>query len=58
MVKGAVPGSKGGWVTIKDSVKKKKIDGLPFPAALRSTQKTGIPDSNQEQPDEQAGVTE
>jgi large subunit ribosomal protein L3 len=36
MVKGAVPGSKGGWVTIKDSVKKKLPDGVPFPAGLKS----------------------
>jgi len=36
MIKGAVPGSKGGWVTVKDSVKKKAPEGLPFPAALRS----------------------
>jgi len=36
MVKGAVPGSKGGWVTIKDAVKKKLPDGVPFPAALKS----------------------
>ena len=35
MVKGAVPGSKGGWVTIKDAVKKPAPDGLPLPAALR-----------------------
>ena len=36
MIKGAVPGSKGGWVTIKDAVKKKAPEGLPFPAALKS----------------------
>ena len=36
MVKGAVPGSKGGWVTIKDAVKKKLPEGVPFPAALKS----------------------
>jgi large subunit ribosomal protein L3 len=36
LIKGAVPGSAGGWVTIKDSVKKKAPEGLPFPAALRS----------------------
>ena len=36
MIKGAVPGSKGGWVTVKDSVKKKAPEGLPYPAALRS----------------------
>ena len=36
MVKGAVPGSKGGWVTIKDAVKKAAPADLPLPAALRS----------------------
>lgn len=36
MIKGAVPGSKGGWVTVKDAVKKKMPDGVPFPAALKS----------------------
>jgi len=36
MIKGAVPGSKGGWVTIKDSVKKAAPEGLPMPAAIRS----------------------
>jgi len=36
MVKGAVPGSKGGWVTIKDAVKKATPDNVILPAALRS----------------------
>jgi large subunit ribosomal protein L3 len=36
MVKGAVPGSKGGWVTIKDAVKKPVPEGVILPAALRS----------------------
>jgi len=35
MIKGSVPGSEGGWVLIKDAVKRKAPDGLPFPAALR-----------------------
>jgi large subunit ribosomal protein L3 len=35
MVKGAVPGSKGGWVTIKDAVKKPAPADLPLPAAIR-----------------------
>ncbi|MEJ6611220.1 MAG: 50S ribosomal protein L3, partial [Paracoccaceae bacterium] len=30
MIKGAVPGSKGGWVTVKDAVKKPMPDGVPF----------------------------
>lgn len=34
-IKGAVPGSKGGWVTVKDSVKKKLPEGVPFPAGLK-----------------------
>jgi large subunit ribosomal protein L3 len=35
MVKGAVPGSKGGWVTIKDAVKKPFPSEAPLPAALK-----------------------
>ncbi|WP_126978208.1 50S ribosomal protein L3 [Frigidibacter oleivorans] len=36
MVKGSVPGSKGGWVTIKDAVKKPVPENVILPAALRS----------------------
>ena len=36
MIKGAVPGSKGGWVTVKDAVKKPFPDSAILPAALRS----------------------
>jgi len=36
MVKGAVPGSKGGWVTIKDAVKKVASENVIYPAALKS----------------------
>ena len=35
MVKGSVPGSKGGWVTIKDAVKKPFPMEAVLPAALR-----------------------
>jgi large subunit ribosomal protein L3 len=35
MIKGAVPGSKGGWVTVKDAVKKAAPADLPKPAAIR-----------------------
>ena len=38
MVKGAVPGSKGGWVTVKDAVKKKLPEGVPFPAAIKAAE--------------------
>ena len=36
MVKGSVPGSKGGWVTIKDAVKKPLAESTIFPAATRA----------------------
>ena len=36
MVKGAVPGSKGGWVTIKDAVKKPAHADAPRPAGLKA----------------------
>jgi large subunit ribosomal protein L3 len=39
MVKGAVPGSKGGWVIVKDAVKKATPDNVILPAALRSEAK-------------------
>jgi large subunit ribosomal protein L3 len=35
MIKGAVPGSEGGWVLIRDAVKRAAPNDLPFPAALR-----------------------
>ncbi|MEJ6709156.1 MAG: 50S ribosomal protein L3 [Amylibacter sp.] len=39
MIKGAVPGSKGGWVTVKDAVKKPFPENAILPAALRSAAK-------------------
>jgi large subunit ribosomal protein L3 len=36
MVRGSVPGSKGGWVTIKDAVKKPTPENVILPAALAS----------------------
>ncbi len=38
MIKGAVPGSKGGWVTVRDAVKRRAPDGLPTPAAIRAVE--------------------
>jgi len=37
MVRGAVPGARGGWVTIKDAVKKKRPEGVALPAAIRGS---------------------
>ncbi len=40
-VYGAIPGSDGSWVMIKDAVKKsaKDIGDLPYPAALKGAEK-------------------
>lgn len=38
-VTGAVPGSKQGWVTVNDAVKKPVPEGVPFPAALLTKDK-------------------
>ena len=36
LIRGSVPGSKGGWVTISDAVKKTLPEGVPMPASLKS----------------------
>ena len=36
MIKGSVPGAKGGWVTVKDAVKKPFPENAILPAALKS----------------------
>ncbi|MGD9867385.1 MAG: 50S ribosomal protein L3 [Hyphomicrobiales bacterium] len=35
MVHGAVPGAKGGWVLLRDAVKKKLPEGVPTPGSFR-----------------------
>lgn len=35
LVRGAVPGSKGAWILVKDAVKKARPDNAPMPAALK-----------------------
>src|SRR5271169_1038865 len=40
MIKGAVPGSKGGYVLVKDAAKRAAPEGLPFPAAVRGGPQT------------------
>jgi large subunit ribosomal protein L3 len=48
MVEGAVPGADGGYVMVKDAVKRKAPKDLPFPAALRG----GAPAASAEAPAE------
>ena len=42
MIKGAVPGSKGGWVTVKDAVKKPFPENAILPAALKSAKEEAM----------------
>lgn len=36
LVKGSVPGVKGGWVSVRDAVKRKLPDGAPRPGAFKA----------------------
>ena len=36
-IKGSVPGSKGGWLLVRDAVKLARADGVPYPASIKST---------------------
>ncbi len=52
MVKGAVPGSKGGWVTVKDAVKKPFPENAVLPAALKSAQVEAVAEAPADAPAE------
>ena len=56
MVKGAVPGSKGGWVTVKDAVKKPFPENAIVPAALRSAAAEAAKVAAAEAAEEQAAM--
>ena len=49
LVRGAVPGSKSGYVRIADAVKKQLPDGIPFPCAVK-----GQESAQEEKPSEEA----
>jgi large subunit ribosomal protein L3 len=38
MIKGAVPGAKGGYVLVRDAVKRARHADAPFPAGLQSAE--------------------
>ena len=42
LVRGAVPGSKGGWVMLRDAVKRKLPEGVPFPGSFRLPEGTSV----------------
>ncbi|MBA4782390.1 MAG: 50S ribosomal protein L3 [Rhizobiales bacterium] len=41
MIKGAVPGSKGGWILVRDAVKRALPEGAPLPGAFRTSGASG-----------------
>ena len=47
MVRGAVPGSKGGFVRIRDAIKKARPADAPYPAAVLASSEAGSPDAAQ-----------
>ena len=56
MIKGSVPGAKGGWVLIKDAVKRRPPGDLPFPAALRGGPGDGAAESAAEPAESDGGA--
>ncbi|MGI9524760.1 MAG: 50S ribosomal protein L3 [Hyphomicrobiaceae bacterium] len=41
MIKGAVPGNKGGWVLVRDAVKRPLPDDVPVPGAFKASSGAG-----------------
>lgn len=56
MVKGAVPGAKGGWVLLRDAIKRPLPDDLPYPAGLVADEAPVEDEATEEAPAEE--VTE
>ena len=40
MVEGSVPGAKGGWILVRDAIKKALPEGVPLPGAYRAPEGT------------------
>jgi large subunit ribosomal protein L3 len=50
LVEGAVPGAKGGWITLRDAVKKKLPKDLPMPGKFRLAEEASAPAAAAEPP--------
>ena len=57
-VKGSVPGSKGGWLLVKDSVKIARPDAAPYPAGLRAAANNNVSDVTEAPADAAPEATE
>lgn len=49
MVKGSVPGSKGGWIRIQDAVKKASHDGISYPGSFKAPEVKAKPAPKEKQ---------
>ena len=61
LVRGAVPGPKGGWLLLKDAVKRPRRDDVPYPAAVRAAEAADAPteaDADEPAENEEQAVTE
>ncbi len=45
LIKGAVPGSKGAWIYVKDAIKKARPDNVPMPAGLKVSADASAPEA-------------
>jgi large subunit ribosomal protein L3 len=43
LVEGAVPGSKGGWITVRDAIKKRVPKDVPMPGKFRLAERAAAP---------------
>src|SRR5438067_3918508 len=50
LVEGAVPGAKGGWITLRDAVKKKLPKDVPVPGKFRLPEEASVPSVKAEAP--------
>lgn len=48
LVRGAIPGSEGGWVLVSDAVKKALPEGVPFPAAIKAATEAAVASQDKE----------
>ncbi len=59
LVRGAVPGAKGGWVFVRDAVKRDLPDGVPFPGAFKAPAGSAAPaDAASDEPPAEADAPE
>ena len=58
MIRGAVPGAKGGWVLLRDAVKRALPDEAPKPGAFRKGAEDETPAKAQEEAAREARAAE